>query len=142
MTLYLDTSALVKAYIDETNSNTILAAMKQTQIVSSHAIAYVEAHATFSRTKRENKLSEKEWEAVKNTFNQDWQNYLRVENTSKLLQHAADLAEAFALRAYDSVHLASADLLAKQSKQTVIFACFDQKLNKAAHVLGLELLKA
>ena len=55
--------------------------------------------------------------------------------------HAANLTEMLSLRAYDSVHLAAADLLAKQSKQLVKFACFDHHLNKAANILGLLLVE-
>lgn len=79
-------------------------------------------------------------ESTKNSFNKDWVNYLQIENNQALMEHAVDLTEAFALRAYDSVHLAAAAMLAKQSKQAILFACFDQHLNKAAKVLGLQLL--
>lgn len=140
MILYLDTSALVKAYISESSSTDILKLIKKAKIVASHSIAYVEACATFSRLKREKKLSEKEFEHVKKSFMADWENYLQIENIQPLLEHAAELADAFSLRAYDSVHLAAADRLAKQSKQVTFFACFDQQLNKAARVLGMELL--
>jgi len=94
---------------------------------------------SFSRLKREKKISEKEFETTKASFIHDWENYLQVENSKALMQHAMDLAEAFALRAYDSVHLAAAALLYKQSKQPVVFGCFDQQLVKAARVLGLEI---
>lgn len=137
MILYLDTSALVKLYISENHSADILMVVKKTNIVASHVIAYVEAQATFSRLKREKKLTNKSYDIVKNSFIQDWKNYLQIENTPTLLQHAADLAEAFGLRAYDSIHLATADTLRKESNQPVTFACFDRHLNKAAHVLGL-----
>lgn len=140
MILYLDTSALVKAYISEHASQTVLAEIKTTKIIASSILAFVEAHCAFSRIKREKKLTEKEIETVKTSFNKDWQNYMVIEATESLAQHAADLADAFGLRAYDSVHLASANLLAKQSRKTVTFACFDTQLNKAAHVLGLKLL--
>lgn len=53
---------------------------------------------------------------------------------------ATEVAEICALRAYDSVHLAAADILFKQSQQSVIFARFDQRLNQAASQLGLQLL--
>lgn len=140
MIVYLDTSALVKAYITEISTTEVLKTIKKAKVVSSHVFAYVEAHATFSRIKRENKISEKQFESVKHSFNKDWLNYLRIESTPIMIQHAADLADAFALRAYDSVHLAAADILAKQSKQPIIFACFDRQLNKAAAVLGLSLI--
>lgn len=138
MILYLDTSALVKAYVTENASPTVLTEIKKAKVVASHIIAYVETLATFSRIKREKKFTEKEYESVKLSFIKDWKNYMVIANTQTLIQHAADLAEAFALRAYDSVHLASADILSKQSKQIVTFACFDNHLNKAAQVLGLK----
>lgn len=140
MILYLDTSALVKAYLTESFSQEVLTAMKHAEITASHRMAYVEAHATFSRVGREKKLSEQECLSVKKSFNQDWENYLHIENTQSLMLRAADLADAFALRAYDSVHLAAADELLRQSKQKITFACFDNQLNKAAHILGLLLL--
>ena len=141
MILYLDTSALVKAYITENASREVLAAMKQAKIVASHSFAYVEAHSTFSRIKREKKLNEQQYDSVTASFKKDWGNYLQIENTKILIEHAADLVEALALRAYDSVHLAAADMLSKKLKQNIIFACFDRQLNKAAHILGLSLLE-
>ncbi len=141
MILYFDTSALVKAYVTEAFSNEIFKEIEQAKIIASNPIAYVEAHAAFSRVRRENKITEQEFDVIKKNFRNDWQNYLLFQNTPVLLNHAADLAEMLSLRAYDSIHLASADLLAKQSKQPVKFACFDLHLNKAANVLGLSLLK-
>lgn len=140
MILYLDTSALVKAYVEEAFSQKIRSEMSQAQIVASHPIAYVEAHAAFSRAKRENKISEQEFDSVRSSFRSDWENYLLFENTTELLKQAADLADMLSLRAYDSVHLAAANLLAKQSKLPVKFACFDRHLNKAANILGLLLV--
>lgn len=140
MILYLDTSALVKAYISEKFSQDVISNMKHADIVATHRIAFIEAHADFSRLKREQKLTELELEETKHSFVKDWENYMQIENSQALMEHAVDLVEAFGLRAYDSVHLAAAVLLSKQSKQTVKFACFDQHLNKAAKVLGLQLL--
>ena len=141
MILYLDTSALVKVYVMEQASKAVQAAIKQYEVIATHGIAFIEAQAAFSRLKREKKITEHVFDDIKQCFTQDWENYLRVENSKSLMQHAVDLADAFALRAYDSMHLAAAALLAKQSQQATVFACFDNKLNKAAKVLGLELPK-
>ena len=84
-------------------------------------------------------LNEKQGDAVKREFSHDWGNYIQVGVDQTFLQRASKLAEAFALRAYDSVHLAAADMLLKQSGMGVTFACFDRKLNHAAAVLGLPL---
>lgn len=140
MILYLDTSALVKAYVSEANSDAVLDGMAQAQAVASHSVAYVEAHAAFARLLREGALSESAHGEVRQEFRQDWPQYLRLDLTEALAERAVDLAEAFALRAYDSLHLAAADYLQRHTDTGVTFACFDRRLNQAARVLGLELM--
>ena len=140
MILYLDTSALIKAYVNEDGTAEVLSAMKKAEAIATHLIAFVETNATFARLFREQLLSEKQRDAVKLEFSHDWENYIQVGIDQILLQRASELAEGFALRAYDSLHLAAADMLLKQSGIGVTFACFDRKLNQAAAVLGLPLL--
>jgi len=140
MILYLDTSALIKAYIEEKYSEDVLQAITKTKIVASNVISYVELHAALARLQREQKLTENEINKFKKLFKQDWEDYLQVEVTEALLNTAAEFTEVFALRAYDSMQLASAHFLLKHTTQSLVFACFDNKLNQAARVLGLELL--
>jgi hypothetical protein len=45
--------------------------------------------------------------------------------------------DIFALRGYDAVQLAAAQVLAEESGETCGFACYDLRLAKAARVLGL-----
>lgn len=139
MILYLDTSALVKAYVTEVFTSVILTQIKAAEAVASHTIAFVEAQATFARLQREGKINEAQLATIKHEFAADWDNYLQINITPSLITHAADLAEAFALRTYDSVHLAAAENLQKTLDQPIQFACFDHKLNKAANVLGMSL---
>jgi predicted nucleic acid-binding protein len=140
MILYLDTSALVKAYITEKSSEEVASVIHRADIIATHRIAFVEAHAAFSRLKREKKITEQMFESIKSVFVADWEDYMQIENTHMLMQRAVELADAFALRAYDSVHLAASVMLYRESRQPVIFACFDQHLNKAAKILGMDLL--
>ena len=53
MILYLDTSALVKLYVEEENSSTVEHMVSKARIVATHLIAYVEAQAAFARLQRE-----------------------------------------------------------------------------------------
>ncbi len=73
MILYLDTSALVKAYITEKFSPEIMSNIKHADVVATHRIAYIEAHAAFARLKRERKLTESEHESTKHFFVKDWE---------------------------------------------------------------------
>jgi len=139
--LYLDTSALVKAYVEEDYSGQVLQSMKSASASASHSLAYVETRAAFARLQREHVLDESEWKILKGEFIADWENYLQIETTRPVLERAGELAEAFSLRAYDSVHLAAAQLLHENSEETVVFACYDRRLNQSAGILGLDLLE-
>ncbi|KHD07701.1 hypothetical protein PN36_26475 [Candidatus Thiomargarita nelsonii] len=138
--LYLDTSALVKIYVEESESDTVVSAIAQAETVATCVISYVETHAAFARLHREQIFTDEQFEVVKHEFVEDWEEYFQIPFTQSLMQRAAELAEIYALRAYDSVQLAAADVLFNQSEQSVIFASFDQRLNLAASRLGLKLL--
>jgi uncharacterized protein len=73
-------------------------------------------------------------------FVADWPRYLTLEVTHELVVLAGEYAEAFALRAYDSVQLAAAQTLHLEMQGEVAFACFDRRLVKAAGVLGIRSL--
>ena len=65
-----------------------------------------------------------------------------INVSQPLLEQAVKLVDSFALRAYDAVHLAAAQTLARESGGAVLFACFDRRLNRAAEVLGMSLVSA
>jgi predicted nucleic acid-binding protein len=139
--LYLDTSALVKLYVAEDYSDIVQAAAKAADSLVSSALAYVEAHAAFARLRHEGLLSGPQHELARQRFREDWRDMRRVETGDSLLERAVELTEAFALRAYDSVHLAAADYLSRATNETLVFACHNAALNKAAKVLGMSLLE-
>jgi len=127
--------------VEEEYSGQVLQSMASASASASHCIAYVETHAAFARLQRERVLGESEWRVLKREFVADWENYLQIGTTRELLERASELAEAFSMRAYDSVHLAAAQLLNVNSDEDVLFACYDRKLNQAAGILGLSLLE-
>ena len=65
-----------------------------------------------------------------------------VEVTQGVVELAGDYADTFALRGYDSVQLASAQILKAGASEAFCFACFDTRLQKAASVLGMQTLGA
>jgi predicted nucleic acid-binding protein len=139
MILYLDTSALIKLYIDETSSPKVLQAVSKSEVVATCTLSFVEAHATFARLEREKKLNASDYLHLKKIFAENWKDYLQIENSYPVMQQAADFAESFSLRGYDAMQLAAAHFLLTQ-QQPVLFACFDHKLNQAAKILGFLLI--
>jgi len=131
--LYLDTSAVVKLYASEPGSAETEQLVTAARQVASSLIAYAETRAALARKYRMRQMNEKEFNARKDEFEHHWG---RVD--PQLVRLAAELAERFGLRAYDSIHLASADLLHRETRSPIWFACFDSALNAAASKLGLK----
>lgn len=135
--LYLDTSALVKLYLDEPGREAVTAAVARERVVATQELAYIETHAAFSRAERESRLTHADLDRLRDEFERDWPSYLVMKVSQPLLEQAVKLVDSFALRAYDAVHLAAAVTLSRETDETVSFACFDRRLNRAAEVLGM-----
>ena len=142
MRLYLDTSALVKLYVDEEGSPAVRSAIEQTELIATSAIAYVEARAAFIRRRHEGGLSAGDYTRVVRGLDADWTRYLVVEVTDSLIRESARLAEAHRLRAYDAIHLASAATVHRRLAEPVVFASWDLGLEKVASGEGFESLRS
>lgn len=137
MILYLDTSAVVKLYVEEEGSDKVKAAWEQARVVATSRIGYVEARAAFARAKREARLHAQEHRQTVEDLDRDWDSYFILEVTEGLVRRAGALAEDHALRAYDALHLASALTLRDRVQRAVTFLCFDEQLEAAARGEGL-----
>lgn len=138
MMLFCDTSALVKLYITESHSAAVKAAASKAKTVAVSRIAWVEAHAAFARRARESPPDAMALRHAKRSLTTDWPRYVVIELTAAVAERAGDYADTFALRAYDSVQLASAHEIALRTEQPVSFAGFDPRLNQAARALGMQ----
>jgi predicted nucleic acid-binding protein len=138
--LYLDTSALIKLYVDEDGSPEVGDWVEATEAVATHEIAFIESRSALARKYREGTLAEQEYLSTWAAFSGEWEHYIRIALPSSLIQQAAEYTETFALRAYDSVHLAAADYAVRQLGVEVRFGCFDRALNRAAQAAGFEVL--
>jgi len=133
VTLYLDTSSLVKLYAAESGSDSVRAHVDRATIVATSMVAYPEARAALARRQRDRALAPAAFAAAKRTFEADWSKYLAVHVTETLCKDAGQLGERYALRGYDSVHVASFLEVARQAGAADIeFSSFDDRLNAAA----------
>ena len=140
MTLYLDTSSLVKLYVAETDTDAVRRLVSDATVVATSLVAYPEARAALARRRREGALASTTFVEAKQAFEADWASYLAVEVTASLCREAGELAETYRLRGYDSVHLASfADVARHAGPRETRFSSFDDRLNRAARALGRRL---
>ncbi|MBI2833975.1 MAG: type II toxin-antitoxin system VapC family toxin [Acidobacteria bacterium] len=143
MTLYLDTSSLVKLYVAEPGTDAVRRFVNAATIVATSMVAYPETRAALARRRREGALRSAAFMAAKRTFEADWPKYFAVEASASLCREAGEFAERYRLRGYDGVHLASFAEVARQAgTRQARFSSFDDRLNRAARSLRRRLARA
>jgi predicted nucleic acid-binding protein len=128
--LYLDSSALVKRYVDEEGSETVLEVMDHADVCSICRVGFVETVRAVARRGQPEDVERLEG---------DWTGVDVIEVDKALTEHAAKLALELGLRSLDALHLAAA-LSVSSSRPT--FATWDRRLHRAARERGLRTLPA
>ena len=137
MILYVDTSALIKRYVDEDGSDDVIAWMREADLIGTALITRVEMAAAISRAIRGNRLPEQGALESLEEFRLDWLNFQHVNIDESLVSRADSLASVHALRGYDAVHLACALTWSELLGASVSLATFDKELREAAQKSGL-----
>ncbi len=140
MILYLDTSALVKLYVEEEGARQVRQSVQDAEIVATSEIAYVEVRAAMARRQREGALAAADYRRALRDLRADWSRFFLITVGSRLVFTAGDLAAEHHLRAYDAVHLASGVAVRSQAREPVTFACWARSLAEAASKVGLHSL--
>jgi predicted nucleic acid-binding protein len=141
---YLDASALVKRYVDETGSDWLRATMAPAQhfLLFTSRMVIVEVISAFARRIRDGSLTPGEFTVVRDAFRFDCLNeYQIMPPTVATIDLACTLLERNPLRAYDAVHLATAlsaqQFLAARGNPLLTFLSADDHLNLAATTEGI-----
>jgi len=132
MRLYLDTSALVKRYIYEAGSDIVSKRCAGASAVILSLVALPEVISAFNRLRRESRLSGSQYEELKKSLTLDMEEAVLVNLTGPVLQRAVTCLEQHPLRAFDSIHIASA--LASSAD---LFISADARQCEAAEKMGL-----
>ena len=141
--LYLDTSSLVKLYVEEIGSADVRDLVAQATVVVTSVVAYPETRAALARLRRSGDLTPAQSSAAKRAFEAQWPAFLTVEVTAPVSREAGALAERYALRGFDALHLASFAEIARRAGPTEArFSSFDDRLNKAARDVARRLQDA
>jgi len=138
--VYLDTSALVKLYIEETGTARVLAAVDSAegaQVIIAD-ISRVESRAAIRRRERANDISGAEANRILKQIDLDVSSFFLVQPlSSALLEEALRLIDRHLLRAYDAVQLAGCLVVRDSLSEPVTFVCADTQLCQAAEREGL-----
>ena len=133
MILYLDTSSLVKLYVDEPGSQDVARLLDKSEIAATSVLAYPEARAALARRRRERSLTPTSHRRARMALDADWPRILSLDVGVALARQAGDLAERHRLRGFDALHLASYLAIAQAFPgDEVRFSSADKTLARAA----------
>jgi predicted nucleic acid-binding protein len=129
---YPDSSALVKRYLAESDSDQFTDVWELPQTHSISVVGYAEVMAAFGRRRREGTVPEETYRILTSSFKEDWQSL----NVLAISAHLNDIVERltyrYPLRGFDSIHLASAIELRNILGEEVEFVSADDRLRLAA----------
>lgn len=134
MIVYFDTSAIVPIIIEEPSSLAASRLWDEADRVVSSRLVYAEGRAALALARRLDRVDEYELRTAVQDFETLYQQLDIVEVTENLVRDAGSLAERFALRGNDAVHLASAQQV---HDSDMVIVAGDQNLLKAAQTLGI-----
>ena len=138
MILYLDTSSLVKLYIEEPHSDLVLSWAGAAEASATSRVAYPEALSAFSRRFNRGDLTDQEMALACESLARQWPAFVLLPVDER---KAGELVLDHLLRGFDAVHLAAAlDLRRCFPSEDVVFSSFDSALLKAARSEGLSTL--
>ncbi len=137
MILYLDTSSLVKLYVEEVHTFAVKEWVEEAELVATCRVAYPETISAFQRRFQRGDFSKPDFKILTAGFIEDWRKYVAVDFDEL---EARFLVGKYGLRGFDAVHLSSAKMLQQDSNLDLFFSSFDEKLNKAASAEGFQVL--
>ncbi len=140
MMYYFDSSALVKKYIEESGSETVIELLRNAEMPVTSKLAYPEILSGFGRKKRDKEIGEKEYRTAVTNFEADWPALLIIEYQDELLEIIKLLAEKHPLKGADLVHLASVLWLQKAAREKLTLVASDIQLIKASMVEKVEII--
>ena len=140
MNLYVDTSCLVKRYVDEPHRDEVLEWIAAADTVATSRVSYPETAAAIAARHRLGHISLEQVQWALQDLADRWAQYLVIDLAEF---RAAELAVKHALHGFDAVQLAAAVEVSARS-QAVGLSCTmisaDAELNTAAMAEGLRVI--
>lgn len=131
MTMYVDSSALLKRYVDEHDSVAAVGLMATDPVLVTSRLAEVEVRRNLSRL-----LEGEDLIAARRQFHLDLDVFALVALDAVTCNEAARIAEQTLCRSLDALHLAAA---CRAGARTTVLT-FDQRQAQAARSLGLAVI--
>lgn len=140
MNLYFDTSALIKRYVEEDDSDYINELIAGGAVVATGLATRAEMAAGINRLFRMNSITQEHRSIALRDFRSDWHHYERIVISEELVARADSLTGEYALRGYDAIHLACGLTWQDALELPITVVTYDLQLKEAAQKAGMLIL--
>ncbi|HEX6416944.1 MAG TPA: type II toxin-antitoxin system VapC family toxin [Acidimicrobiales bacterium] len=130
MTLFVDTSALVRRYVQGPDRGLVLESMDADPTWCASALCRSETLLALHRLAVTPSQHARMWSRLRD----DWDAFVVVPVDDRCLAQAAELGATYGLRTVDALHLAAADRLPRPAT----YLTYDRRQIPAAAALGFE----
>lgn len=134
MIAYFDTSALVPLLVEEDASARASLMWDEADRTAGVRLIYAEAHAALAAARRSGRIEARGLRQAVAELELLYHQIDVVEVSDALVRRAGALAEEYALRGYDAVHLAGAETIVGEDS---VLVSGDRPLCRAAESLGI-----
>ena len=134
MKVFIDSSALVKRYIEEPGSGRVGELIEKAKEVAVCIICVPEVLSACNRLVREKKINDDQYGWIKNEFLLDMGEFIVIDITNEVIIRSIHCLEKGALRSLDALHIASAI-----EYKCGLFVTGDQRQHAIAASMGLKM---
>lgn len=129
--MYVDSSALVKLYVVEPESEEVQRLLDEAGLAATVRVTLVEVRRNLAR-----RLAARDLAAARSELEADWALLEIVEVDAALCERAAEIAEATGVRSLDAIHVSAAERVGAS------LLTYDVRQAEAARELGLTVVGA
>jgi predicted nucleic acid-binding protein len=134
VTLYVDSSALVRRYLRDRHSGVVAEAMASDDAWCASALARTEAQLALHRAAVSGRQQSELWRELRD----EWDAFWVVPMDDRCMARAVEIGATYGVRIVDAVHLAAADRL----PGPVRYLTFERQQIPAADGLGFEVISS
>jgi len=133
MRIFFDSSAFAKRYVSEEGTDAVVQWCDRATEIALSGIALPELISAFCRLRRESKISEAQYQQLKDSLLADIEDAAICDLTPIVLAHSIASLERNKLRGMDAIHIGSAVAM-----QADLFVSADARQCATAAAVGLE----
>jgi len=134
MTLYVDTSALVRRYLHDRHRPLVIETMSAAEVWCASSLARTETQLALHRASVTSRQQSELWR----TLRDEWDAFWVVPLDDRCMARAVEVGATYGVRIVDAIHLAAASRL----PAPIRYLTFDRQQIPAADALGFEVVSA